>query len=652
MSTKKQLTDRQIEEELEDLFGFPDGMVSEDDAEVSDNESANNTELERILVGEDLLLSTTITNSSTVLPERSQSPSKLVQPSTSNESFFTPADRQDIIDTLSDFSSSSDENSDEDEIDWKKQDWEQSPPIEFFDSVPLRSSRSLPNRTRPITYFELFFDEEVVKNIVEQTNRYAASCNAQNWQELSEGEFKAFLGMIIQMGIHKLPTIEDYWSSDPILQVIEIAETMTLQRFQKILQFLHVNDNSQMPLRNSPNFDKMYKVRPLVDRLNILCQRNAVQTNSQSIDECMIKFKGRSTLKQYMPMKPIKRGFKVWCRADSTTGYLYQYEIYTGKTDTSETGLGEKVVKSLCESLLAKDYLGHVAFDNYFSSVDLLQYLYENGVYSTATIRTERVGLPLLVKKPKNTGDKEEDQRLSEVAKRESTKIKKMKKGKWKWRVRGNVGFAVWKDTKPVTVVSTAFHPNLKKTCNRTQKDGSKKSIKCPVLITEYTALMGGVDRFDQQRGQYNVGRKSRKWWKRIFYFLVDVAITNAHILHKNNTRVHNRMKQKDFRLALARELVDNTTYRKRPFKSLPNYVSKKKKVNESGERQKQKFGVPHEVRFGRLGEHWPEETDGYKRCRYCSTKVNNKRSKIQCDRCEVALCITPCFKLFHQNDQ
>lgn len=335
MSTKKQLTDRQIEEELEDLFGFPDGMVSEDDAEVSDNESANNTELERILVGEDLLLSTTITNSSTDLPERSQSPSKLVQPSTSNESFFTPADRQDIIDTLSDFSSSSDENSDEDEIDWKKQDWEQSPPIEFFDSVPLRSSRSLPNRTRPITYFELFFDEEVVKNIVEQTNRYAASCNAQNWQELSEGEFKAFLGMIIQMGIHKLPTIEDYWSSDPILQVIEIAETMTLQRFQKILKFLHVNDNSQMALRNSPNFDKMYKVRPLVDRLNILCQRNAVQTNSQSIDECMIKFKVRSTLKQYMPMKPIKRGFKVWCRADSTTGYLYQYEIYTGKTDTS-----------------------------------------------------------------------------------------------------------------------------------------------------------------------------------------------------------------------------------------------------------------------------------------------------------------------------
>lgn len=30
----------------------------------------------------------------------------------------------------------------------------------------------------------------------------------------------------------------------------------------------------------------------------------------------MIRFKGRSTLKQYMPNKPIKRGYKVWVRAD------------------------------------------------------------------------------------------------------------------------------------------------------------------------------------------------------------------------------------------------------------------------------------------------------------------------------------------------
>ena len=37
-----------------------------------------------------------------------------------------------------------------------------------------------------------------------------------------------------------------------------------------------------------------------------------------SIDEAMIPFKGRSSMKQYMPKKPIKRGFKIWVRADAS----------------------------------------------------------------------------------------------------------------------------------------------------------------------------------------------------------------------------------------------------------------------------------------------------------------------------------------------
>jgi len=48
----------------------------------------------------------------------------------------------------------------------------------------------------------------------------------------------------------------------------------------------------------------------------ILFQRNAVSTYSQSIAEAMILFKGRSSLHQYMPLKPTKRGYKVWVSAD------------------------------------------------------------------------------------------------------------------------------------------------------------------------------------------------------------------------------------------------------------------------------------------------------------------------------------------------
>ena len=45
----------------------------------------------------------------------------------------------------------------------------------------------------------------------------------------------------------------------------------------------------------------------------------------------MIPFKGRSSLKQYMPQKPVKRGIKVWALADAANGYMANFQVYTGR---------------------------------------------------------------------------------------------------------------------------------------------------------------------------------------------------------------------------------------------------------------------------------------------------------------------------------
>ncbi|CAI6357497.1 unnamed protein product [Macrosiphum euphorbiae] len=61
----------------------------------------------------------------------------------------------------------------------------------------------------------------------------------------------------------------------------------------------------------------------------------------------MIKFKGRSTLKQYMKDKPVKRGYKGWMLCDSS-GYNLKFEVNTGKKKgTVEAGLGGRVVLDL-----------------------------------------------------------------------------------------------------------------------------------------------------------------------------------------------------------------------------------------------------------------------------------------------------------------
>ena len=53
-----------------------------------------------------------------------------------------------------------------------------------------------------------------------------------------------------------------------------------------------------------------------------------------AVDESMVPFKGRSSMEQYMPIKPVKRGYKVWCLAESRNGFVSQFDIYSGGSDS------------------------------------------------------------------------------------------------------------------------------------------------------------------------------------------------------------------------------------------------------------------------------------------------------------------------------
>ena len=126
-------------------------------------------------------------------------------------------------------------------------------------------------------------------------------------------------------------------------------------------------------------YDKLGKVRGIVDAIKSQFLGIYNPHKENSIDEAMVPFKGRSSLKQYMPKKPIKRGFKVCMRADAINGYVSDLSVYTGKTrDAPERDLGGNVVRTLTTNLVNKGY--HIYFDNYFSSVSLLISLLKVGL--------------------------------------------------------------------------------------------------------------------------------------------------------------------------------------------------------------------------------------------------------------------------------
>ena len=46
----------------------------------------------------------------------------------------------------------------------------------------------------------------------------------------------------------------------------------------------------------------------------------------------ILTFVGRSAMKQYLPLKPTKRGIKVWVVAESQAGYFLALQVYHAKT--------------------------------------------------------------------------------------------------------------------------------------------------------------------------------------------------------------------------------------------------------------------------------------------------------------------------------
>ena len=62
-------------------------------------------------------------------------------------------------------------------------------------------------------------------------------------------------------------TYRDYWSTKWPFYNETLPSIMSGRRFELLLSNLHLNDDEKMPPRGSPHFDRLYKVRPVLDRV-------------------------------------------------------------------------------------------------------------------------------------------------------------------------------------------------------------------------------------------------------------------------------------------------------------------------------------------------------------------------------------------------
>jgi hypothetical protein len=106
----------------------------------------------------------------------------------------------------------------------------------------------------PMDYFSVFFNDELLNNIVREIKRYARHKISElqlsprsiwsTWSDVSVPEMKAFLGLIINMGLTPFPDIKDYWSSEWITLIKFFGDVMSRVRFLQIFWMMYVGNDT------------------------------------------------------------------------------------------------------------------------------------------------------------------------------------------------------------------------------------------------------------------------------------------------------------------------------------------------------------------------------------------------------------------------
>jgi hypothetical protein len=197
-----------------------------------------------------------------------------------------------------------------------------------------------------------------------------------------------------------------------------------------------------------------------------------------------------------------------------------------------------------------------------------------------------------------------------------------MRRGEWKWRQhkeKKEICIVSWMDKKLVNLISTGCNPT--KESNIARRQGREKmSVKCPKVLPLYTRYLRGVDVFAQRQSYSKIGRKSRKFFYSLIWFLVDVAIHNAFLLYLTKHKLQN-YDEKEYRQQLMQQLVGT-------------FSTRKKSV-----------GQPKRPRdcLHRL-EHMEQRLTCSGCKKFVGAGANNAKTQWRCRDCQLPLCMPECY--------
>ncbi|CAG5132315.1 unnamed protein product, partial [Candidula unifasciata] len=453
----------------------------------------------------------------------------------------------------------------------------------------------------PLDCFLALFDDEV-RTSLKQNNPARKHAVFASWNNLGIYELYKFSAVQMAMGICKRPSIRDYFSTRNVFSTSFYSQTFSRNRFLSIFQtMLHVGE---------PDADGKLKIEPFINKLLEKFQLAFTAYQDIAIDEMIVGFKGRWQYKQYNATKPSKYHIKSFGLVDSKTGYVVNLLTYYGSTTsynpTNENESSHSI--QVFDTLLRPLGTGyHIFADRYDTTRVLVDHLLKQKQYYTGTVQRGRVGFP------------QWNDKLQHMASEYfSNSARSMLAVSWKDK----------KAKKPVLLVST--------NASAGEVTNAKGKLK-PSVIDTYNNKMNGCDVADQRLGYYGLHtRKTKKWWKKLFQWIMEICCINAYVLYKETRPGTTKIPLKDFKLKLIDELL----------------IAAAESMPEPGTIVPTRRGRMSSTPVQRLqpGMHLVGYVKQDRRCAVCSTPAKPRRTNYICEGCDSQPHFHPknCFKQYH----
>jgi hypothetical protein len=455
--------------------------------------------------------------------------------------------------------------------------------------VAVGAPMRLPAPISRLGLLQLFLTPDLMDSWAHLTNAAAGAA----WPPIDSYELLAFIGVHIFMGIDSLPQRRMYWQSDT--RHPTVAAVLSRDRFESITRYLRVSptEDGAAP-RNPFSF-----VRAFIASLNHSFPRHWNPGRHIALDESMVSFRGRSDIKQFVPGKPHPHGYKIWVLANEN--YMLQFQLYEGKA-----AAGPSIHDMVLQLTQLYRNNNHVLYiDTLFTSPTLVASLFNVGIRVCGSVKRNRIGMP-------------------SAAQLTPAQLFAIPRGAHLQMQRGDVTLCAWRDKRLILLLYNHIDPNQLTTMQRWGEDGVIYQLGCPQAIRDYFHHARAVDVINQLHYSYLPGRKSRKCWTRLVWWLIDICILNTFRLWQVQ---HPDESHLTFRMQLARELMECLPPDRRPRCTDPP--------------------PPRDATLAR--EHYTVLLPGVGDCKQCSARAQRRmRSQYGCAKCGVHLCIGECFAAYH----